>query len=167
MEKSKTSLTISSVVIVIIFIAVIVYAKGNYKNPASKDTATTVQNQIMDQDTQSESSSGLKITTIKEGTGAVAKAGDMVSVNYTGTFENGTAFDSNVDPKFNHVSPFEFNLGAGQVIKGWDEGVVGMKVGEKRKLFIPSSLAYGERGAGSAIPPNANLIFEVELLAIK
>jgi FKBP-type peptidyl-prolyl cis-trans isomerase len=107
----------------------------------------------------------LKIETIKEGTGtAVTKAGDIISVHYTGTLTNGTKFDSSLD----RGSPFEFHLGAGQVIKGWDQGLLGMKVGEKRKLTIPSNMAYGEAGAGGGlIPPNATLIFEVELLAIK
>jgi len=106
---------------------------------------------------------GVEIEILKEGAGAVAKNGDIVSVHYTGTLENGTKFDSSVD----RGVPFEFTLGAGQVIPGWDIGVEGMKVGEKRKLTIPSLLAYGERGAGGVIPPNAALIFEVELLGIK
>jgi FKBP-type peptidyl-prolyl cis-trans isomerase len=88
-------------------------------------------------------------------------------MNYTGKLLNGTTFDSNVDPKFNHVTPFEFTLGAGMVIRGWDEGLVGMKVGEKRILTIPSDMGYGARGAGASIPPNAALVFEVELLKIK
>lgn len=96
----------------------------------------------------------------------VAKAGDVVSMNYTGTLENGTVFDSNVDPKFNHVEPFVFTLGAGQVIPGWDKGIVGMKVGEKKTLRIPPEDAYGENGVGP-IPPNSTLNFDVELLEIK
>mgnify|MGYP001558172010 CR=1 FL=1 len=99
-------------------------------------------------------------------TGETAKAGDEVSMNYTGRLENGTVFDSNVDPKFQHVEPFVFKLGAGQVIAGWDKGIVGMKVGEKKTLTIPPEDGYGARGAGSAIPPNATLIFDVELLKI-
>lgn len=110
---------------------------------------------------------GLKITITKQGTGAVAKVGDTVAMNYTGRLTNGTVFDSNVDPKFNHVDPFIFNLGGGQVIQGWDVGIVGMKEGEKRTLEISPEMGYGERGAGASIPPNATLIFEVELLAIK
>jgi len=100
-------------------------------------------------------------------TGEVAKTGDTVSMNYTGRLENGTVFDSNVDPKFNHVQPFVFTLGAGQVIAGWDKGIVGMKVGQKKTLTIPPADAYGANGVPGAIPPNSTLIFDVELLAIK
>ena len=102
--------------------------------------------------------------TISEG--EIAKAGDMVSMNYTGRLENGTVFDSNVDPKFQHVEPFVFTLGAGQVIAGWDEGIVGMKVGEKRKLTIPPELAYGADGRPPVIPQSATLIFEIDMLSI-
>jgi FKBP-type peptidyl-prolyl cis-trans isomerase len=106
---------------------------------------------------------GMKIETLKEGTGESAKNGDTVSVHYTGTLENGTKFDSSVD----RGTPFSFTLGVGQVIQGWDLGVAGMKVGEKRKLTIPSELAYGDTGTpGGPIPPKATLIFEVELLGI-
>ena len=97
----------------------------------------------------------------------VAKKGDTVAMNYTGRLENGTVFDSNVDPKFKHVQPFIFTLGAGQVIAGWDKGIVGMKVGEKKTLTILPADGYGAAGAGGVIPPNATLIFDVELLAIK
>lgn len=97
----------------------------------------------------------------------VSKNGDVLSMNYTGRLEDGTVFDSNVDPKFGHVEPFEFTLGAGMVIAGWDEGLLGMKIGEKRTLTIPPEKGYGSRGAGALIPPNATLIFEVELLEIK
>src|SRR3989344_4186596 len=106
---------------------------------------------------------GVRIEILKEGAGAIAKKGDTVSVHYVGTLENGTMFDSSVD----RGTPFEFSLGAGQVIPGWDIGVEGMKIGEVRKLIIPSALAYGPNGAGEAIPPNSNLIFEVQLLGIK
>lgn len=97
----------------------------------------------------------------------VAKNGDTLVMNYTGKLTDGTVFDSNVLPEFGHVSPFEFTLGRGQVIKGWDEGLVGMKIGEKKTLTIPPEKGYGERGAGSKIPPNATLIFDVELVGIK
>lgn len=100
-------------------------------------------------------------------TGEVAKTGDIVSMNYTGWLENGTAFDSNVDPKFKHVEPFVFTLGAGQVIAGWDKEIVGMKVGERKTLKIPPADAYGANGIPGTIPPNSTLIFNVELLSIK
>ncbi len=105
----------------------------------------------------------LEIKVLKEGTGdQEAKSGDFVKVHYTGTLEDGTKFDSSLD----RGEPFEFTLGVGQVIQGWDQGVSGMKIGEKRKLTIPPDLGYGSSGAGNAIPPNAVLIFEVELLDI-
>jgi peptidylprolyl isomerase len=106
---------------------------------------------------------GLAYIDLVQGTGALAKPGDNVSVHYTGTFTDGRKFDSSVD----RGKPFTFTLGVGQVIKGWDEGVVAMKVGGRRKLMIPSNLAYGPRGAGGVIPPNADLVFEVELLDVK
>jgi len=100
-------------------------------------------------------------------TAQVAKAGDVVAMNYTGKLTDGTIFDSNVLPEFNHMQPFEFTLGAGQVIRGWDTGIVGMKVGEKKTLTISPEDGYGASGAGNVIPPNATLIFDVELLEIK
>lgn len=104
----------------------------------------------------------LQKTDLKVGNGKVAKAGDKVTVHYRGTLTNGKQFDASYD----RGEPFSFTLGQGQVIKGWDEGVAGMKEGGKRKLVIPSSLGYGERGAGADIPPNATLVFEVELLKV-
>lgn len=108
-------------------------------------------------------SSGLKYVDQVIGTGEVAVAGKTANVHYTGWLENGKKFDSSVD----RGQPFSFPLGAGRVIKGWDEGVQGMKVGGKRKLTIPSDLGYGSRGAGGVIPPNATLIFDVELLGVR
>jgi peptidylprolyl isomerase len=106
--------------------------------------------------------SGLKYVDETVGTGASPKSGSKVTVHYTGTLTNGKKFDSSVD----RGEPFSFNIGVGQVIKGWDEGVMTMKVGGKRKLMIPANLAYGARGAGGVIPPNADLNFDVELLGV-
>jgi peptidylprolyl isomerase len=106
--------------------------------------------------------SGLEYTDEIVGTGAQPQRGDTVTVHYTGWLTDGSKFDSSHD----HGSPFEFQIGIGQVIKGWDEGVLSMKVGGKRKLTIPPQLGYGSRGAGGVIPPNATLIFDVELLGV-
>jgi len=106
--------------------------------------------------------SGLEYIEVEAGTGAQAKAGDTVSVHYTGKFQDGKVFDSSVS----RGEPITFPLGKGNVIKGWDEGIALMKVGGKAQLIIPPNLAYGERGASGAIPPNSTLVFDVELVAI-
>ena len=136
-----------------------------FYNKNENNTGTTKQDETMDLklNNQKMNKQGVEIEILKEGTGAVAKKGDTVSVHYVGMLENGTKFDSSVD----RGTPFEFSLGAGQVIPGWDIGVEGMKIGETRKLTIPSELAYGPNGAGNVIPPNATLIFEVQFLGIK
>ena len=111
-----------------------------------------------------ENATDLQVTDETVGTGATAAAGDTVTVNYVGSLTNGSVFDASA----NHGSTgFTFNLGAGQVIKGWDEGIVGMKEGGKRMLVIPASLAYGDQAVGDVIPANSTLIFEVELLKVQ
>ncbi|MCU0766689.1 MAG: FKBP-type peptidyl-prolyl cis-trans isomerase [Gammaproteobacteria bacterium] len=107
--------------------------------------------------------SGLKVEELVEGDGAIAAAGQQVVVHYTGWLTDGRKFDSSHD----RAEPFDFALGRGHVIRGWDEGVAGMKVGGRRRLTIPPQLGYGARGAGGVIPPNATLVFEVELLEIR
>ena len=105
---------------------------------------------------------GLKIEILKEGSGAGAKVGDLVAVHYVGALTSGQKFDSSRD----RGQPFSFQLGQGYVIQGWEKGILGMKVGELRRLTIAPELAYGDRGAGGLIPPNATLLFEVEMLKI-
>ena len=113
--------------------------------------------------TEQTTASGLKYTDHVEGTGETPKPGQTVTVHYTGTLTDGKKFDSSKD----RDEPFSFTIGIGQVIKGWDEGVMTMKPGGKRKLTIPPELGYGSRGAGGVIPPNATLVFDVELISIK
>lgn len=107
--------------------------------------------------------SGLEYIEVVVGNGPAARSGQQVSVHYTGWLTDGTKFDSSVD----RGQPFQFGLGRGQVIQGWDEGVAGMQVGGKRRLIVPPHLGYGARGAGGVIPPNATLIFDVELLGVQ
>ncbi len=110
--------------------------------------------------------SGLMYIDSKVGKGASPKTGQKITVNYTGTLTDGTIFDSNVDPSKGHVQPFVTPIGVGRVIKGWDEGMLSMKIGGKRRLIVPGDLAYGPNGQGE-IPPNATLIFDVELLKVE
>lgn len=131
-------------------------------------TTETENNTLIASNTMSDANavttpSGLKYVELKEGTGATPKTGQKVVVHYTGTLEDGTKFDSSRD----RGQPFDFKIGVGQVIKGWDEGVGTMKVGGQRQLIIPPELGYGSRGAGGVIPPNATLLFDVELLDVK
>ena len=145
---------IKSLVVILIIIGL---GLGVYLFTKSSQSEEFVVNQEEEQVMET-----LKIEDIEIGAGLEAKNGDAVSVHYTGTLEDGTKFDSSLD----RGEPFVFDLGIGQVIKGWDEGVLGMKIGGKRKLTIPPGIAYDERGVPGAIPPNATLIFEIELLDI-
>lgn len=126
-------------------------------------TNIKVNKENIDMDNAIKTSSGLQYIDIQEGNGASPSKGQTVVVHYTGTLEDGKKFDSSRDRN----QPFSFKIGVGQVIKGWDEGVGSMKVGGRRQLIIPSELGYGSRGAGGVIPPNATLIFDVELLDLK
>lgn len=154
MEINKDGKVFIGFVIVLI-LAIVGVAYQVTKKPSTVDTNKTMT---------ITTASGLQMTDEVVGTGAEAVAGKKVSVHYTGTLENGKKFDSSLD----RGQPFTFDLGAGQVIKGWDEGVAGMKVGGKRKLVIPANLGYGAREVGNGlIPANSTLLFEVQLLDVK
>ena len=146
MENKKEMNIILAVVVCLVLIGGVIFISVNNKaNMATENEGNNANQEVS--------------------SGETAKAGDIVAMNYTGRLQDGTVFDSNVDPKFQHVEPFVFTLGAGQVIAGWDEGIVGMKVGEKKTLVIPPEKAYGPNDYGP-IPGNSTLTFEVELLAI-
>ena len=150
--SKKTSIIVSIIIVLVL--------GGLYVLFDKRTTPGESQKTIMD---QNNSNPQLKIETTKEAAGGEgAKAGNRVTVHYTGTLENGQKFDSSLD----RGQPFSFTLGAGDVIAGWDQGLLGMKVGEKRRLVIPSYLGYGATGMGP-IPPHATLIFEVEMLKIE
>ena len=154
--------TVFAYVLIIIFVGIGVWLfvrKGN-NVPEGLVVPPTATPTSAPASTPIKMENGLEIQDLKVGTGAEVRLGQGLTMHYSGTLEDGTKFDSSYD----RGEPFQFVLGAGQVIKGWDLGVQGMKVGGKRKLIIPSSLGYGERGIGP-IPPNATLVFEVEVLA--
>jgi len=158
----KTSTILKAVVFIILAVALLYGAKmynGNL-DKQSISRANEEKTKIIAE--QKANMDKLQIEDVVVGTGTEAKANDRVSVNYVGTLDNGKKFDSSYD----RGTPFEFTLGVGQVIQGWDLGVAGMKVGGKRKLTIPAELGYGAQGAAGVIPPNATLHFTVELLAV-
>lgn len=141
----------------------IVYAAGLSAVAVAKVDSSAVASAKAEKGKTMTTATGLTVETVQEGTGAAPKVGQTVSVHYTGWLTDGKKFDSSRD----RGRPFEFTLGRGQVIKGWDEGVAMMKIGGKSKFTIPPQLGYGARGAPGAIPPNATLVFEVELLGVK
>ncbi len=145
-----------SVMPFIVFVLVGLAAGCGSKNKSASSTPTKVDGPPVT------TASGLQYWDIAVGSGTTAAPGDLVKVNYTGWLTTGEKFDSS----FDHNEPFAFPLGAGHVIKGWDEGVAGMKIGGKRQLRIPPNLGYGAAGAGGVIPPNATLLFDVELLDV-
>jgi FKBP-type peptidyl-prolyl cis-trans isomerase len=153
MNKISTVL----LVIILILIAVAIYFLVRPESSVSQDQQSPNQQTSTSYDIQ-----GMKVEILTQGSGATAKSGDTVTVNYVGTLQDGTKFDSSID----RGQPFEFTLGQNSVIQGWELGVAGMKVGEKRKLTIPPELGYGSQGAGGVIPPNATLLFEIDLLGI-
>ncbi len=153
MEK-KNIIIIGSIILIIVIVGVYFLQNQPANNQPANQENKNFKNYEMIQ--------GMKVEILKDGTGAQAKPGDAVTVDYVGTLENGTKFDSSID----RGTPFLFTLGSGQVIKGWDLGVLGMRVGEKRKLTIPPELGYGPAGAGGVIPSNATLIFEIDMLKI-
>lgn len=166
----NTRLAIFGVICFLIVGAVIVYAKNNFK-PSSNNSANSAYKLDTIQGPRVQNTSPtmpeqqitqLKIEDEREGTGSAVVSGDTVEVNYLGTLLNGQKFDSSYD----RGQTFSFKVGAGDVIEGWDKGLVGMKVGGKRKLTIPSSMAYGNQSVGG-IPANSPLVFEIELVSIK
>jgi len=157
MTKAITAILIAATIFLLGSIAVDAYKQNQAaKTKTINQLPTTQKDSPMDV-------AELKIEDTIVGTGSAVKSGDTVVINYTGTLLDGTKFDSSYDRN----QAFETQIGVGQVIEGWDKGVVGMQVGGKRKLTIPSSMGYGSRGAGGVIPPNAGLVFEVELMGIK
>jgi FKBP-type peptidyl-prolyl cis-trans isomerase len=148
------------VICIVILAAAVVWAQTAAKKPATARPAATGPTKVTGDGVKT--ASGLQYWDIKVGTGEVAKSGDHVKVQYTGWLTTGKKFDSSVGSP-----PFDFTIGAGDVIKGWDEGVAGMKVGGKRQLRIPPDLAYGAQGYSGVIPPNATLIFDIQLIATK
>jgi len=162
--------TVFAFALIIVFVGVAAFIFYNKSNNTSLNPAVSVTPLPTPTPTPPENNkiikmeNGLQIEDLKVGTGPEAKAGDTISVNYSGALENGTVFDASEK----HGGPATFQIGVGQLIKGWDEGIPGMKVGGKRKLIVPPSLGYGSQNVGNGlIPPNSTLFFEVELLSVQ
>ena len=148
------------IIVVVAIIIIGIYFFMNQKNPNLSESTASVSGSL--QPISTTDIQGMKVETLKEGTGDGAKVGDNIVVNYVGTLLDGTKFDSSIDRN----QPFPYTLGQNQVIKGWELGLLGMKVGEKRKLTIPSELAYGDDGRPPVIPAKATLVFEIDMLSI-
>ena len=173
-QISRQARTGSRIVLVLAFTIVLVASfamSGCTSPPKATAPEPTAQSEVAPEPQATETAptgapeeaaTALKIEDVKVGTGAEAKTGDLVTVNYTGYLTDGTKFDSSLNPG---RSPFQFTIGQGRVIAGWEQGFAGMKVGGKRKLTIPAEMGYGAQGSG-AIPPNATLVFDVELLGV-
>ncbi len=155
-EYKKIALVVLLVVAIVLIVIQNINPMFNIKNDKQINNFNGISKQVI-----------VNVENNKNMEEKISKKGDVLTMNYTGRLENGTVFDSNVDPRFGHVEPFKFILGAGQVIAGWDEGLVGMKIGEKKTLVIPPEKAYGNRAVGDIIPANSTLIFDVELVGIE
>jgi len=163
-HRNRTILLVVILVAVVALVAFAVYSLTSQGDNGQSSQNLDQNPAIADPNIETISTvSGLQYQELAVGSGPAAQAGDTVAVHYTGWLTDGTKFDSSLD----RGAPFEFTLGRGSVIKGWDEGVAGMQPGGKRKLIIPAELAYGERGTGGVIPPGAILVFDVELVEIK
>lgn len=153
------------IIVLLIGVGAVVYFAlgGSFSKNSNLASLNNMSQDNSDQQAENDlNNEGIRVEILQQGTGDTAKAGDTVTVDYVGTLENGTKFDSSID----RGQPFLFTLGQNSVIQGWELGVLGMKVGEKRKLTIPPELAYGEDGAGDIIPPSATLIFEIDMLGV-
>ncbi|MFA5773607.1 MAG: FKBP-type peptidyl-prolyl cis-trans isomerase [Candidatus Paceibacterota bacterium] len=165
MKNQKENISvIVSFIIVVCFIGLVIYILMHKSGKI--DPLEEINKNIAQEQTTGNSETTEPINPSQNTMEKTAKNGDVLVMNYTGRLTNGTVFDSNVLPKFGHIEPFKFTLGAGQVIKGWDEGLIDMKVGEKKTLTIPPEKGYGAQ-AVSSIPANSTLIFDVELVGIE
>lgn len=169
MKPTQTGIAVALALVVVIMFFILP-GLSPFGTPAITNEAAAIEannnNQIASTNMPTEPVTELMMKDEVVGTGAVATAGDSVTVNYVGALTNGTVFDASASHQ-ETVSGFTFNLGAGQVIQGWDQGIVGMKEGGKRTLVIPAALAYGSQAIGDVIPANADLVFQVELLKVK
>jgi FKBP-type peptidyl-prolyl cis-trans isomerase len=162
MKNKSVAVSLVGIIAFIIIVSYFVYDKASDSELDLGKEEVAKENREESRDLPKENQSNTSQKNMEK----ISKNGDVLVMNYTGRLVDGTVFDSNVDPKFGHVTPFEFTLGAGQVIQGWDEGLVGMKIGEKKTLTISPEKGYGDRAIGK-IPVNSTLIFDVELVAIK